>query len=546
MTVAVICLVAAIEGRAAAPALNLRFRISFPASVHAQPITGRVFVMVSRKAAPEPRLQVGFWQDPPPLFAADVNQLRPGVKVAIDARTLGFPPRSLRELAVGDYYVQALINVYTQFHRADGHVIWAHMDQWEGQQFNSSPGNLYSDTRKVRLDPKTGYNVDIALTKVIPPVNVPPDTAWVKRIKIESKLLTRFWGHPMYLGATVLLPKDYDAHPDAIYPVVYQQDHFSLEAPFYFSDNRASGIRRYEFYEAWDSGSFPRMIAVNFLHPTPYFDDSYAVNSASNGPYGDAILTELIPYRNDEGWVLLRLAAGRGRRRLRRGSKCDVAVEPHADQRSGGERRLFAFGEQVRGHDSRDATRDPAGDAACCGTGSRRSRNHRHLFGSVGTAALELAFGAHISPASPGVREDLGERTLDRQFLAVRQLDRIEDDGQIAALAAMRRGLDFADMTVDAQAFRQDVLVLDVDRVKQRGHDTVADLRTPRVDGGVELQLELGALGYGDLARVVSRIGRRGVGLLRRTERRRPRRQQAPRKCLSKPSPHSNSQGSGI
>jgi len=39
----------------------------------------------------------------------------------------------------------------------------------------------------------------------------------------------------------------------------------------------------------------PRMIVVRFQHPTPFFDDSYAVNSANNGPYGDAILQELIP-----------------------------------------------------------------------------------------------------------------------------------------------------------------------------------------------------------------------------------------------------------
>ena len=51
-----------------------------------------------------------------------------------------------------------------------------------------------------------------------------------------------------------------------------------------------------QFYEAWNSGSFPRLLIVTFQHPTPYFDDSYAVNSANNGPYGDAIMTELIPY----------------------------------------------------------------------------------------------------------------------------------------------------------------------------------------------------------------------------------------------------------
>ena len=38
------------------------------------------------------------------------------------------------------------------------------------------------------------------------------------------------------------------------------------------------------------------MIHVLIQHPTPYFDDSYAVNSANNGPYGDAITYELIPY----------------------------------------------------------------------------------------------------------------------------------------------------------------------------------------------------------------------------------------------------------
>jgi hypothetical protein len=30
-------------------------------------------------------------------------------------------------------------------------------------------------------------------------------------------------------------------------------------------------------------------------HPTPYYDDSYAVNSENNGPYGDALTQELIP-----------------------------------------------------------------------------------------------------------------------------------------------------------------------------------------------------------------------------------------------------------
>lgn len=288
---------------------TLRFEISFPPSVHVKPITGRVFVMITGNKDSEPRLQAGSWRNSVPFFGVDVDQLEPGETAVIDAETLGYPTHSLRDIPAGDYYVQALLNVYTEFRRSDGYVIWAHMDQWEGQHFNRSPGNLISEVQKVHLDPAAGYNVKLSLTNVIPPVEVPEDTKWVKRIKIQSNLLTEFWGHPIYLGATVLLPKGYDTHPNVYYPVVYIQGHFSLDAPFGFTteespETEEARLRRlrtgretgYEFYRAWNSDDFPRMIAVTFQHPTPYFDDSYAVNSANNGPYGDAIMTELIPY----------------------------------------------------------------------------------------------------------------------------------------------------------------------------------------------------------------------------------------------------------
>jgi hypothetical protein len=291
---------------------RLKFEVSFPASLHAQPITGRVFVAITRDKDKEPRLQVGSWGDTPPLFGADVNQLQPGEAVVIDANTLGYPVQSLREIPAGDYYVQAVLNIYTEFHRSDGHVIWAHMDQWEGQHFNRSPGNLYSEVEAVHLDPQAGYDVKLSLSKAIPPIKIPPDTVWVKHFRIQSKLLTRFWGRPIYLGATVLLPKGYDAHPRVRYPVVYLQGHFSLDAPFRFrtkpagEGSEAEESNGYDFYQAWNSENFPRLIAVTFQHPTPYFDDSYAVNSANNGPYGDALMTELIPYLEEHFLIIRR------------------------------------------------------------------------------------------------------------------------------------------------------------------------------------------------------------------------------------------------
>ncbi len=280
-----------------------RFEVSFAAPAHDGPLTGRIFVAMAKAESPDPVQQIGSYTGKTPFFGVDVDQLAPGRAAIVDGRALGYPANSLKDIPAGDYYVQALVNVYTQFHRADGHTIWAHMDQWEGQHFTRSPGNLYSAVQKVHLDPAAGYDVKLELTKALPPVEVPPDTAWVKRVKIQSPLLTKFWGHPMYIGATVLLPKGYNEHPAEHYPVIYIQGHFGLNAPFGFSDGTGAGAGRAggragsaEFSQAWMSDIFPRMFAVTFQHPTPYFDDSYAVNSANNGPCGDALLQELVPY----------------------------------------------------------------------------------------------------------------------------------------------------------------------------------------------------------------------------------------------------------
>src|SRR5271167_5013226 len=204
---------------------GLRFEVSFPAFAHEGAITGRVFVVISKRDKPEPRFQAGSWGDTSPIFAADVSSLAPGRPAVLDATTPGYPLRSLRDIPPGDYYVQALANIYTEFHRSDGHTIWAHMDQWEGQHFTRSPGNLVSEVRRVHLDPASGYNVQLELTRVLPALTPPADTKWVKHIKIQSDVLTKFWGHPMFIGAIVLLPKDYDAHPAVHYPVLYAQGH---------------------------------------------------------------------------------------------------------------------------------------------------------------------------------------------------------------------------------------------------------------------------------------------------------------------------------
>jgi putative esterase len=279
-------LLATITGHAqSAPAV--RFDIVVPASIHAGRITGRVYVMITRNGEREPRLQLN-QADGIPFFGRDVDNLAPGATASIDNTDLGFPVGNLRDIPPGEYFVQAFVNVYSEFRRADGHVVWMHDDQWEGQHWEAAPGNLFSRSQRIRIDPTEGFRIPLVADQKIPPVTIPPDTSYVKRIKFQSPMLTKFWGRPVFLGATILLPRDYERETMS-YPVLYQQGHFGLAPPLGFREG--SG----DTYQEWIKDDFPRMVVVTFQHPNPYYDDSYAVNSVNVGPYGDALLQELIP-----------------------------------------------------------------------------------------------------------------------------------------------------------------------------------------------------------------------------------------------------------
>jgi hypothetical protein len=269
---------------ALAQAAGPRFEITVPRAAHGAPITGRAYVAISRRSSsPDstPILQAS--ETGVPLFAVNLDALAPGAAAVIDSGAFGHPLRSVRDIPAGTYWVQPFVNVYTKFARADGHTVWLHMDQWEGQDWRRSPGNLYGEPVRVTIDPASSTPIRLVADRVIPPVVVPSDSGNVRRIKLRSEILSRWWGQPIWLGAVVTLPKGYDAHPAVRYPIVYDEGHFSLEP-----SRVASG-------PWWNADTTPRMIVVTLQHPSPYYDDSYGVNSANNGPYGDAIMKELIP-----------------------------------------------------------------------------------------------------------------------------------------------------------------------------------------------------------------------------------------------------------
>jgi hypothetical protein len=304
-----------------------QFRVHLPAG-HTGAVDGRLLVMIAKDGkAGEPRFQIAAGVNAQQIFGVDVDGWRGTAPAVVDGTATGFPLERLADIPGGTYTAQALLHKYETFTRADGHTVKLPMDRGEGQQWAQAPGNLYSTPVEIRIDPKGGP-ITLTLDKVIPPIAPPSDTRYIKHERIQSALLTKFWGRPMHLGANVLLPEGWDSHPQAKYPLFIYHGHFPATvsgwretppdanlAPDFSARFNLKGYNRiqqdyaYQFYKDWTGPDFPRAIVIEIQHANPFYDDSYAVNSANLGPYGDAIVQELLPYIEKkyrgigEGWA---------------------------------------------------------------------------------------------------------------------------------------------------------------------------------------------------------------------------------------------------
>ena len=211
------------------PSDALEIAVTFDKSESAEPLDGRVLLLIATDTKREPRFQVSGRISSAQVFGVDVDGLKPGEAAVIGSGVFGYPLRDLSELSPGEYYVQALLHKYETFHVAHGHTLKLPMDRGEGQQWKRAPGNLYSEPRKMRLDPASDKRVRIRLDKVIPPIKEPEDTKYIKHVKIRSKVLSEFWGRPMHLGAHVLVPEGFDEHPEAHYPLMIFHGHFPAD-----------------------------------------------------------------------------------------------------------------------------------------------------------------------------------------------------------------------------------------------------------------------------------------------------------------------------
>lgn len=293
---------------------NKMFTVAFSDSLSRDAQDGRLLLLLATNDRSEPRFQFNDGLATQLAFGIDVEGMLPGQALAIGPAAVGFPVKSLDELPEGDYYVQAVLNRYETFNLKTGHTVKLPPDRGEGQQWNRKPGNFFSKPVKIAYK-KSGSTTAIIMDQQIEPAQEPADTKYIKHIKIQSQMLTEFWGRPMYLGAHVLLPEGFDEHPDAHYPLMIYHGHFpsdfggfrteppdpNLDTTDYsprfgiYGYNKIVQQEAYNFYQQWTGKKFPRFLVVEIQHANPYYDDSYAVNSANLGPYGDAIMFELLP-----------------------------------------------------------------------------------------------------------------------------------------------------------------------------------------------------------------------------------------------------------
>jgi hypothetical protein len=311
-----LCLVPTGAGVRAAelPPAPLKIAVSYPRSLQDGPVDGRLLLLISNDGSAEPRFQIADGPSTQQAFGIDVEAWGPGVDAVFDGRVLGYPRASFADVPAGTYVVQVLLHRYETFKRSDGHTVKLPMDRGEGQQWNLAPGNLYSKPVRLTIDPARSEVLRVTLDSIIPPIAAPADTKYIKHVRILSERLTKFWGRPMYLGAHVLLPEGFDQHPDARYPLVIFHGHFPRTFGGFREEppdpdlacerserfkldcyNRIEQEHAHEFYRYWTGPDAPRMLIVEIQHANPYYDDSYAVNSANLGPYGDAITYELLP-----------------------------------------------------------------------------------------------------------------------------------------------------------------------------------------------------------------------------------------------------------
>ena len=215
------------------------------------------------------------------IAAMEIHDLSPGAVVEMDADTLAYS-KAFSALAPGPYAVQAVLDV-------------SHHYAYAGR----GPGDWLSPVTGVEL-PAGGA---VTLVAAIPPAPDPwaavasmgaEVRARLARARADTQLvdfvspvLSRFWGRPAHMRGWVLTPPGYGASPMRRYPTVYFTHGFGGDL---------NNLVQFAIYidQAMADGSAPPMIWVLLDESSSTGTHEFA-DSVNNGPWGQALTSELIP-----------------------------------------------------------------------------------------------------------------------------------------------------------------------------------------------------------------------------------------------------------
>jgi Putative esterase len=245
-----------------------------PPDAGEQPLRGRLLVVLGRHGSREPRLTIGqTGKEAPPVLGCDVNNLAPQSAVVLDHRSSIFPIDGLNHLPPGTYSVQALLHTNRDLN------------------IPNAPGDLYGPATNVKIDPAAGTTVRLELSQAVAAETLPADSELVKYIKIRSRLLSEFHGRPIDLRAGVILPRAFGLEPDRHYPVRVHIGGYGSR----FTNVGPMMAEGSSFHRDWMAADAPAMILIHLDGAGP-LGDPYQVDSANHGPYGAAVMSELIPF----------------------------------------------------------------------------------------------------------------------------------------------------------------------------------------------------------------------------------------------------------
>lgn len=255
------------------PPTRLRFEVRAAPGLLAGPASGRLLVVLGRTNLAEP------WQGisdiglkAAPVLGRDVAGFGPRDRAVLDRGSALFPLVDLAGLPAGDYWVQSVLRTNQDLLLTD------------------APGNLLSPPTRVRIDPARGGTIRITLDRRLPEEALPPDSEWVRYVKLRSDRLSAFWGRPIYLRAGIVLPKGWADEPSRRYPLLVTIGGFGTR----FTAAGDSMEEERSFRNAWMAEDAPRFVRLQLDGAGP-LGDPYQVDSANHGPYGEALIRELIP-----------------------------------------------------------------------------------------------------------------------------------------------------------------------------------------------------------------------------------------------------------